>query len=62
MVLSPAATWLVYVGGMGLLFTCAAAVADLWTAKVERDARRHARAAARAKRREERERSHVEWH
>ncbi len=61
MVLSPAATWLVYMAGTGLLFTCCAALADLWGAKVERDARRQARAEARAKRREERERSSVEW-
>jgi hypothetical protein len=53
MALSPAATWLVYMAGIGLLISGPAAVADLWTAKVERDARRQARAAARAKRREE---------
>lgn len=61
MVLSPAATWMVYMGGIGLLFTGIAALADWWGAKVERDARHQARAQARAKRREERERSRVEW-
>lgn len=61
MVLSPIATWIVYMLALGLLFTCCAAVADLWTAKAERDARRQARAEARAKLREERETSRVEW-
>lgn len=61
MMLSPAATWIVCIGGLGLLLTCAAAVADLWTAKVERDARRQARAEARAKLRRETEAFRVEW-
>jgi hypothetical protein len=62
MALSPAATWLVYMVCIGLLITGVAVVADIWTAKVERDARRQARADARAKRREERDCSQVEWH
>lgn len=55
MVLSPALTFVVYMAGIGAVFTGCAVVADLWTAKVERDARRQARAEARAKLREERE-------
>lgn len=55
MVLSPAATWLVYIGGIGLLFAGIAAVADRWTAKAERDARYQARVEARVKLRKEME-------
>lgn len=55
MVFDPVTTFFLYLGGIALLFTVCAAVADLWTAKVERDARRQARAEARAQRREERE-------
>jgi len=54
-VLSPAATWVVLIGGLGLVLTVCAFVADEWTKKAERDARRQARAEARAQRREERE-------
>jgi hypothetical protein len=43
MVLDPISTFLFY-------FTLVAVVADLWTAKAERDARHQARAAARAER------------
>lgn len=50
MVLDPATTFIVYMGGIGLLFTLIAAAADLWTAKAERDRRHQARAEARAKR------------
>lgn len=61
MVLSPALTFIVYIAAFGGIFTLCAAVADAWTAKVERDARRQARAEARAKLREERESYRVEW-
>jgi NADH:ubiquinone oxidoreductase subunit 6 (subunit J) len=61
MVLSPAATWIVYMVAIGVLFTGIAFVADKWTEKVERDARRQARAAARAKLRKETEASLAEW-
>jgi hypothetical protein len=54
MVFDPITTFFVYMAAIALLFTGIAAVADLWTAKAERDARRQARAAARAKLREER--------
>jgi hypothetical protein len=54
MVLDPVTTFFVYIAAIGLIFAVCAAVADLWTAKVERDARHQARAEARAKRREER--------
>jgi hypothetical protein len=57
----PVTTFAIYIIALLLIFTLCAAVADLWTAKVERDARRQARAAARAKLREERESSRVEW-
>jgi hypothetical protein len=50
MVLDPISTFLFYTGGILLLFTLVAVVADLWTAKAERDARHQARAAARAER------------
>jgi len=50
MVLDPVTTFFVYMTIACAIFAGAAAVADLWTAKVERDARRQARAAARAKR------------
>lgn len=50
MVLDPVATFFIYVGAIGLLFALCAFVADKWTEKVERDARRRARAEARAKR------------
>jgi len=55
MVLSPAATWAVYMGGIGLVLVICAAAADIWGAKVERKLRDQARAEARAQRREERE-------
>lgn len=60
-VLSPVLTWIVYMAAIGGIFTSCAVVSDLWTAKVERDARRQARAEARAKLREERESYRVEW-
>ena len=50
MVLDPLETFLFYLVAMLVIFSAAAVVADLWTAKVERDARRRARATARAKR------------
>ncbi len=50
MVLDPVATFFIYIGAIGLILTTAAVIADAWTAKVERDARRRARAEARAKR------------
>lgn len=53
MVLDPLTTFAVYVIGILVVVTLLAAVADLWTAKAERDARRRARDQARAKRREE---------
>jgi hypothetical protein len=46
----PTTTFAIYIIGLLVLFTLLAVVADLWTAKAERDARRHARAEARAKR------------
>jgi hypothetical protein len=57
MVLDPVATFLIYFGGIAAVLTVAAFIADEWTAKVERDARRQARAEARAERRRETEAS-----
>ena len=57
MVLDPVATFFIYIGGIAAVFALIAFIADEWTAKVERDARRQARAEARAQRRREMEAS-----
>jgi hypothetical protein len=51
MVYDPATTFVIYMVAIGVLFGGIAAVADLWTAKAERDARRRLRDQARAARR-----------
>lgn len=61
MVSDPVTTFLFYVGGIAAVLTLCAFIADTWTAKVERDARRRARAEARAKLRRERESSVGHW-
>jgi len=53
MMFDPVTTFFAYLVGMLFIFTVLAALADLWGAKVERDARHQARADARAKRRKE---------
>ena len=50
MIYDPITTFAIYIIAILLIFALVAAVADLWTAKAERDARRRARAEARAKR------------
>ena len=50
MVWSPAATFAFYMVAIVGILTLCAFVADTWTRKVERDARRRARAEARASR------------
>ena len=55
MVLDPISTFFLYVGGIALLFTVCAAVADILAARDEREARRRVRAEARAELRRERE-------
>lgn len=54
MVLDPVLTFFVYFTAIAFLFALTAAAADLWGAKVERDERRRARAAARRAYRESR--------
>jgi hypothetical protein len=53
--LDPVATFFIYTGGIAAVLTVCAFVADTWTAKAERDARRRARAEARAQRGKETE-------
>ena len=48
-------TFFVYITAIAAIFTVCAVIADLWGAKVERDARHQARAEARAQRRKETE-------
>lgn len=50
MILDPVATFFIYVAFIAAVLTICAVVADSWTAKVERDARRQARSEVRAKR------------
>ena len=57
----PVTTFAIYIIAILLVFTLAAALADLWSARDERKRRDQARADARAKRMKERERSSAEW-
>jgi len=56
----PVTTFFIYIIGALVLFALVAAVADLWLAKVERDARRRARTEVRAKRMIGERSSHVD--
>jgi len=60
MVLDPVTTFVVYIVAMLVGFTLIAAIADLWLARDERNARRRARAAARAERMIGERASHVD--
>lgn len=61
MIYDPVTTFVIYIVGILVLFTLAAAVADYLTARAERQLRDQARAEARAKRREERDTSPDLW-
>lgn len=54
MVYDPVTTFFIYIVGIFAVLIVCAVLAEIWGAKVERDARHRARAEARANRREER--------